>query len=197
MKKKKIIELPSGVEQSVLADTIVPVSSIIRFVFLGRYERRKGIEELNKAIAALLPVENTLKVEFHFIGPIPEDKRLHNEKVIYHGEIRDKLRLQNMMRTCDILICPSWSEGMPNVILEAMANGLAVVATDVGATNILVGDKTGWLLKGSHVTEIYQTLNSILNLDQSAINKRKQAALNLIKSDFTWEKLIVKLYSVF
>lgn len=197
VEEKKIIELPSGVEQSVLADTIVPVSSIIRFVFLGRYERRKGIEELNKAIAALLPVENTLKVEFHFIGPIPEDKRLHNEKVIYHGEIRDKLRLQNMMRTCDILICPSWSEGMPNVILEAMANGLAVVATDVGATNILVGDKTGWLLKGSHVTEIYQTLNSILNLDQSAINKRKQAALNLIKSDFTWEKLIVKLYSVF
>ena len=197
VEEKKIIELPSGVEQSVLADTIVPVSSIIRFVFLGRYERRKGIEELNKAIAALLPVENTLKVEFHFIGPIPEDKRLHNEKVIYHGEIRDKLRLQNLMRTCDILICPSWSEGMPNVILEAMANGLAVVATDVGATNILVGDKTGWLLKGAHVTEIYQTLNSILNLDQSAINKRKQAALNLIKSDFTWEKLIVKLYSVF
>lgn len=195
--EKKIVELPSGVEQSVLADTIVPLGSIVRFVFLGRYERRKGIEELNKAITTLLPVEKTLKAEFHFIGPIPENKRLHNEKVIYHGEIRDKQKLQTLMRSCDILVCPSWSEGMPNVILEAMANGLAVVATDVGATNILVSDKTGWLLKSSDVIEISHLLNTILHLDHSTINTRKQAALDLIRTDFTWEKLVVKLYSGF
>lgn len=197
VEEKKIVELPSGVEQSVLADTIIPVGSVIRFVFLGRYERRKGIEELNKAISALSLSENTIKVEFHFIGPIPEEKRLKNEKVIYHGEIRDKEKLQTLMRSCDILVCPSWSEGMPNVILEAMANGLAVVATDVGATNILVSNKTGWLLNGANVTEISETLNKIINLDRNIINARKQAALDLIKADFTWEKLIVKLYSGF
>ena len=36
---------------------------------------------------------------------------------------------------------------MPNVILEAMAAGLAVVATDVGATAVLIRPETGWLLK--------------------------------------------------
>ncbi|MBK7816242.1 MAG: glycosyltransferase [Sphingobacteriaceae bacterium] len=40
------------------------------------------------------------------------------------------------MRACDVLICPSFSEGFPNVILEAMSNGLAVAATNVGAVEL-------------------------------------------------------------
>jgi glycosyltransferase involved in cell wall biosynthesis len=45
------------------------------------------------------------------------------------------------MNFCDCLCLSSWSEGMPNVILEALASGLPVVATDVGACRDLLDDE--------------------------------------------------------
>lgn len=186
----KIVEVPSGVEASILVEGIHPVKDKLKFVFLGRYERRKGIEELNTAIQLLFASAQTVNAEFHFIGPIPEGKRLQNESVIYHGEIRDKATLQNLLRTSDILICPSWAEGMPNVILEAMASGLAVIATDVGATNVLVSEDTGWLLKNSDAAELRSVIDLILSTEPPLISAKKQKALLLIKERFTWEKLI-------
>jgi glycosyltransferase involved in cell wall biosynthesis len=185
----KIIELPSGVEESIVADSISSTGSKLKFVFLGRYERRKGIEELNRALRSL----KETNFEFHFIGPIPEEKKLQLPFVNYHGEIRDKQELSKLLRQCDVLVCPSWSEGMPNVILEAMANGLTVLATDVGATNVLVNEKTGWLIKNSSVAEIRSTIKKIITTSPSEIDSKKKAALSLIKEKFTWEKLIKDL----
>jgi len=197
VEESKIVELPSGVEASILAKLTRPVEERIKFLFLGRYERRKGIEELNSAITSFFAGTSKKKAEFHFIGPIPEAKRLQKDQVVYHGEIRDKEKLMGLIKKMDILICPSWSEGMPNVILEAMANGLAVMATDVGATNVLVSEKTGWLLKNSEPYEILSALETIMSTSAADIGEKKQNALNLITSDFTWEKLIEKFYHRF
>jgi len=190
---QKIFEMPSGVEKSTLASTIQNSSNTRRFLFLGRYERRKGIEELNEAIRLIL-MENGLKnYEFQFIGPIPIEKRLKLKQVIYHGEIRSKELLQQLMRKCDVLICPSWSEGMPNVILEAMANGLAVIATDVGATNVLVSEKTGWLIKSGDPSEITKAIQLAAALNASELDLKKVNALNLLREQFNWERLAAKL----
>ena len=193
----KIFELPSGVEKFVLQDKINPVTGKIKFLFLGRYERRKGIEELNEAITQLLSQGQSHQYEFHFIGPIPKQKQLVNIAIIYHGEVRDKAKLQTLIRTCDVLLCPSWSEGLPNSILEAMANGLTVLATDVGAINILVTKETGWLIKESSAHAIKLTLDQILSSKESEINTKKQHALNLIRNEFIGEKLILKFCNRF
>jgi len=194
---EKIVELPSGVEEAILSTTSKPVKGKLKFLFLGRYERRKGIEELNSTLQSLQSSPLFQKMEFHFIGPIPEEKRLQQQSVIYHGEIRDRDKLQGLMKQADILICPSWSEGMPNVILEAMANGLAVIATDVGATNVLVSEKTGWLLKSSDPNEIRMALEDAVKMDHLKIAQKKQNALDHITREFTWEKLIEKFYKIF
>ncbi len=193
VEKSKIIELPSGVESSVLAKTIRPTQRPVRFLFLGRYERRKGIQELNVALNGMISPSGALPFEFHFIGPIPETFRLHLKNVIYHGEIRDKQQLNGLIASCDVLVCPSWSEGMPNVILEAMANGLSVMATDVGATAVLVKKETGWLLKSPEPVEIRKALELVIQADTAEIDSKKTAALQLITSQFTWEKLIDRL----
>jgi glycosyltransferase involved in cell wall biosynthesis len=187
---EKIIELPSGVESNSLSNEIKPVGQILRFLFLGRYERRKGIEELNDAIATIVSKEQKQKTEFHFIGPIPQEKHLQNKAVIYHGEIRDKVKLTAAIKNCDVLICPSWSEGMPNVILEAMANGLTVIATDVGAVNVLVNNKTGYLITNSNSVEILHAIETVCNSTNTDLKEKKQNALNYIKESFVWEKLI-------
>lgn len=182
-----IFEIPSGVETENIASKITEHHSPTRFLFLGRYERRKGIEELNEAIR-LLPKE---KFEFHFVGPIPIAKQISDSRVKYYGEVRDKNQLTNIVQSCDILVCPSWSEGMPNVILEAMANGLSVIATDVGATNVLVNNSCGWLINNSSPEKISKTIKTALSVDSQGLESRKQNALNRIREQFTWDKLIL------
>lgn len=190
--KSKIVELPSGVEESSVSDSIRPTASPIKFLYLGRYERRKGIEELNAALKEI----TSANFEFHFIGPIPEEKRLNKPHITYHGEVRDKTALNTLIKKCDVLVCPSWSEGMPNVILEAMACGLAVIATDAGATNVLVNEKTGWLIPESSPVLIKREIEKVAGLASNDIDVKKKAALHLIKEKFTWEKLVQQLISV-
>lgn len=189
VEEKKIIEIPSGVEESVVLQEIIPSSEKLRFLYLGRYERRKGIEELNKALKS----RKRNDFEFHFVGPIPEEKRLKEKYIVYHGEIRDKKKLSEVIQSCQVLVCPSWSEGLPNVILEAMANGLAVIATDVGATRILVSDANGILLSDSQPSSIQTAMNKLLDLSPSEIEKKRSSSLAKIKKEFTWEILVKKL----
>jgi glycosyltransferase involved in cell wall biosynthesis len=181
----KIFELPSGVESSMLADEVIPANGKIKFLYLGRYERRKGIEELNNALGKM----RYKNYEFHFIGPIPEAKKIVRENIFYHGEIRDRNQLKQLIHTCDVLVCPSWSEGMPNAILEAMASGLAIVATNVGATSVLVSENTGWLISSSEPSAISKAIRDVLSVDVRTINFKKQNALNRMKEHFVWEKL--------
>ena len=185
----KIIELPSGVEEAIISDSIQTTSKKIKFVYLGRYERRKGVEELNKTLKSF----SNADFEFHFIGAIPLEKQLQLPFTKYHGESRDKEKLNSILKQCDVLVCPSWSEGMPNVILEAMSIGLTVLATNVGATNVLVNENTGWLIENSSPAEIKNALEKIIKTAPSAIDSKKLTALRLIKDKFIWEKLIVQL----
>ncbi len=185
----KIIELPSGVEESTVVIEIKPTVKKIKFVYLGRYERRKGVEELNQALKSF----TNANFEFHFIGNIPAEKQLKLPFVKYHGEMRDKVQLNSLLKGCDVLVCPSHSEGMPNVILEAMANGLTVLATNVGATNVLVNEKTGWLIEKPSVNRIKEAIQKIISAPFTETDSKKKAALNLIKEKFTWEKLIREL----
>lgn len=191
----RIVELPSGVEADLLVPQIRATGHDLRFLFLGRYERRKGIEELNTALRSLI-ASNKMTAEFHFIGPIPAERRLVHDKIVYHGEVRGKEGLQALIAKCDVLICPSWSEGMPNVILEAMANGLAVIATDVGATNVLVSDQTGWLLPGPDPILIEKTILEAVGMDKTTLDEKKRRALQTIQQRFTWELLVPRLIQI-
>lgn len=190
---QKIVEIPSGVEKSFIADRINETKAPVKFLFLGRYERRKGIEELNQAIKRVLKNNPAASAIFNFIGPIPDQKKLSHSKIIYHGEVRDKESLQALIEANDVLLCPSWSEGLPNSILEAMARGLAVVATDVGAVGLAVNENTGWLLKSSSVHEIEAAINHIIKLPVSEIDIRKENAIAMMRNRFNWEVLSLEL----
>lgn len=192
VKNQNIVELASGVEENQLTENITPaVPDQLRFLYLGRYERRKGIEELNESIKTVL--KTNARPEFHFIGPIPESKKIIHPNVFYHGEIRDKAILTQKIKSCDVLICPSYSEGFPNVILEAMAGGLTVAATNVGAVELLVNSRTGWIIPSTTSEAIAKTLLTILKTNALEIQTKKENALKHIRQHFTWESLINKL----
>jgi glycosyltransferase involved in cell wall biosynthesis len=182
----RIIEIPTGIDHAWVVPSLThKVGEIRRILFVGRYERRKGIEELHQVMPALLDDSN---VEFHLIGPIPPSKKYKHERVIYHGQLRESREIQKVMDTCDILVTPSHSEGMPNVIMEGMARGLAVVATDVGAVSAVTGDNNGVLIPQMSANALQKALSKMVHMSSSEIDELRLASLSAIRA-FDWNTI--------
>lgn len=190
--KNKIIELPSGIEAEWLHAS-KKQSDTIKFVFMGRYERRKGIEELNQVLQILL--NNHMRFECHFIGPIPEDKQIHSEAVKYHGTITNSKDLQNRLDQMDVLVCPSWSEGMPNVIIEGMSRACAIIASDVGAVSELVNPSNGIMIKPGNKKALQKAMEHFIALPKNELQTMQNNAMQHIQAHFVYDAIIRKLIS--
>ena len=189
----KIFDIPSAIDPDWISKNKLVDSKQLKFLFVGRYERRKGVDELNEAIKII--GKSDLKVEFHFVGPIPKKKQLNlnDLKIVYHGLVNDLEEKQAIYDRCDVLLCPSYSEGMPNVILEAMSRGLAIIATDVGAISDIVCDKNGILLENNKPFTIIESIMDIES-DKLKLAELKQNSITKIRerfsSDIVFKKLI-------
>ena len=184
-----IIEIPSGVEKDFIRFSISgDHGSLTKFVFLGRAERRKGIVELNEVLRKLISEKKSF--QFEFIGPIPDSQKIVHENITYHGEIRDSEKIKILLSKCDVLVCPSWSEGFPNVILEAMACGLAIIATNVGAVSAMVSQMNGWLIKPANKPELEDAMKKAIQ--KNDLDSKKENSLNLVQSEFNWDVISQK-----
>jgi len=187
--ENKIIQIPIGIDETWLRTKPVKTNSKRKFVFVGRYERRKGIEELTQVITQLLPANN---FSFEFIGDIASDKKIISENVFYHGSISDVSKIKNTLAEADVLVCPSYSEGMPTVILEAMASGLAIIATRVGAVEEEVDASNGLLISPGNREELKQAINRLIELPPTDFEILKNNSIKKIKNHFMWDKIILK-----
>lgn len=189
-----IIELTSGIDRNWIRDNenISSISEVTKFVFVGRDEKRKGIEELNEAIKIILN-KNSTNFEFHFIGPIPTSKQIHHKSIFYYGELNDKFQIIQILDQMDVLVCPSHSEGMPNVILEGMARGLAIIATNVGAVNQMVDNSVGRLIQPFKTNELIAAINEMMLLGTEEIIRLKKASIQRTQFQFEWSVLIQDL----
>jgi glycosyltransferase involved in cell wall biosynthesis len=182
---KKIIEIPTGIDPAWIVRALPERSNNeIQFCFIGRNERRKGIHELHEAIKKM-PESG---FQFHFIGPIPSSTQLKRGYVKYHGALRGAEQIQAILDQCQVLVTPSHSEGMPNVIMEGMARGLAIVATPVGAVESVVDETNGWLIEPGNVNSLTQTLSTIIEMKTEEIQHKQQASLERI-ARFTWDNI--------
>lgn len=110
-------------------------------LFVGRLARQKGVDVLLDALARLREQSWRLTI----VGDGPERVPLGEqaarlglaERVHFHGWAQRE-ELPGLYRSADAFVFPSHDEGMPNVVLEAMASGLAIVATRVPGNDELV-----------------------------------------------------------
>lgn len=189
----KILPLPIGIPKSWLLDEVKGANLKRKFVFVGRYERRKGTEELTAVLQELIKEEFT----FDFIGNIPEENRIDAPNITYWGMIKEEETIKRLLTEADVLVCPSYAEGMPTVILEGMARGCAIIATDVGAVSEIVDQKVGWLIEAGEVAMLKNTLLEAIHLDKQTLLKKKQSAHKRIGEKFTWENVIQKMIKRF
>lgn len=185
--KSRILEIPAGISGDWINEAPKPSEKMRKLVFSGRYERRKGVEELMKVLRKIVPAEKNF--EFHFIGSIPKKKQMFSDRIIYHGLITENDKMKSLLREMDILVCPSHSEGMPNVVMEALASGLAVIATDTGATSVMVNAENGWLIQPGNEKELSAALKDAITLDNNLLTAKKKKAVELVEERFLWNKI--------
>jgi len=190
--EERVIVSPNAVDAGWLTTSRLASHSPRRLVFVGRDERRKGVHELTAAIRSL-PVGSA---RFDFVGPIPDALRLLRSDVTYHGTIRDTDALQQILDASDALISPSYSEGMPTVILEAMARGLMVIATDVGSNAELVDGANGIILPRPTPPVIASAIKEVSAMSEESLLMRKYASLDRVQS-FLWPKVAATLIADF
>lgn len=131
-------------------------------IFVGWVIPAKGISELFDAWSQLRPSGWQLQI----IGPSDTGYR---QKLIeqygtvsieFLGELPHEQAMKRMADG-DIFILPSYTEGFPNVILEAMALSKAIIATDVGAIPEMLTDECGLLVKPKDVQGLITSLKAL------------------------------------
>lgn len=127
--------LPAGF--SVVSQPKQPDDKLLRFVFTGRIVREKGVFDLLRALS-ISKLDGRCRCVFAGDGPdlsacksMVADLGLKN--VIFTGSLCSS-DVRKLLIKADVFVLPTYHpEGFPNSVLEAMAVGLPVIATDVGA----------------------------------------------------------------
>lgn len=140
----------------------------LRFLFVSRIVKDKGIDELIEAIKRIK--EKYDYVDFHFVGGCDEvyEKKLPEWKseglIIYHGRVEpdEMIKYYGMMHC---LIHPSYHEGMANVILESGACARPSIASDINGCKEGIDDEiTGYVFKLKSVDELTDRIERFINL---------------------------------
>lgn len=141
-------DLPYEVNEGVV-NTDVLTKKGLNLLFVGAIKREKGILELLEAVNSIgmqdihLDVCGQLtdsSIESDFQRMVSE-----NPEIELHGYVKGKEK-QELYEKADVLILPSYHEGFPLVVLEALASGTAIISTKVGTTpEVLTNDNVDWV----------------------------------------------------
>ncbi len=139
----------------------------VRLLFLSRVEREKGVFETIDAVKKL--IQKGLNIHLSIAGAGRAKKKAEmyvnriglEEYVSFLGYVRDTRKVATFCEH-DIFCLPSYGEGLPNAVLEAMAFGLPVVATPVGGVKDVFQDRKMGLLTKLSPEDIAEKLETII-----------------------------------
>jgi len=187
----------SDMLNGVSIDKIIEKMSSVDFpiLFLSRIEKSKGIYELLESFRMIH--KKYPHVSLRFCGDGTKlntlKKQIHKtESVFFTGYIDNKNKIREYSNA-QVFILPSYHEGLPNSIVEAMSFGLPVITTSVGGIpDIFIDGVNGILLKELNQTTIFNALEHYI----TNIGDRKDTALynfNYAKGKFYKEDVVVRL----
>ena len=150
-----------------------------RLLFMSRLVKEKGIYETIEAFKILK--EKFKYISLDIAGDGPELTKLKKkyeqiDALQFHGHVYDKDKYKLMVKS-NIFVLPSYREGMPNSILEAMACGLPIVTCPVGSLkDFFVHGKHGYLLNNNNPKELAQLISNLIK----DVSLSKKISLNNI-----------------
>ena len=155
--------LPSSVNV-VNKPVVISGSAKVRFCFVGWLIKEKGVLELLSACKMMadngLPFHMTLVGGGTLEGFSQEYVRTNElQDVVSILGWQDSVSVANILRQSHVFVLPSYAEGFPNSLLEAMAAGLPAICTDVGAiSDSLKNDINGFLISPMDIGALYDAM---------------------------------------
>lgn len=192
----KVSMIPNGVDREVFKPrTDDAQNSTTRILFVGRLTLQKGVMYIIDAINKILKERSDLKgnIVCDIIGDGPlraslEDKVSElnlNDVIIFRGWVARE-KLPSFYQNADVFMLPSSDEGMPNVVLEAMASGLPIITTLVHGSAELVGDGENGMLVTDRTNLVPPMLDFLDNREKW--QEMGRASLERSKK-FDWAKI--------
>jgi glycosyltransferase involved in cell wall biosynthesis len=155
-------------------------TDVVKFVYLGRVSKIKGMDEL---ISAFNIVKNrTYNFTCNIIGHGDKPKTLEyykdlviennlDDKIIFLGRKTGEEKFK-LLSNADIYVFPSYMEGCPTSVIEALASGLFVISTDVGALNDIINEDNGVTVKPKQIDTLANAI--LLSMENIEIIRSKQ-----------------------
>ncbi len=152
----------------------------------GVYELLEAMENLVKGFPGLLLVMVGSGDDESNIKRIISQKSLSNNVVL--AGLRPHSEVADWMKACDVLVLPSYHEGIPNVVVEAMACAKPVVATCIdGIPEVVSHNKTGFLVERQNVRELKDALEKMI-LNRPLREEMGFRGREFIRENFSWKK---------
>lgn len=158
--------------------------AVFKLLFLARLEREKGVMEILEAVSLLLArgrsVSLTIAGDGNAMSDVKKFVKRHKElegALYITGDVRGD-RKKALLTTHHIYCLPTYGEGMPNSVLEAMAFGMPVITCPVGGIgDFFENGKMGYLLQERTASQVADAIEKLINdrngiIEMSIFNQR-------------------------
>lgn len=173
-------------------------ASVFRILFVSRLLKRKGLQHIIPRLSELnAACTKGIRLTVVGDGPYREElERLAGETgcggLIHFEGQKEKAELLPYYQAADVMILPSAKEGIPNVVLEAMACGLPIVMTPCQGSRELIHDN-------GYVCGVEQFYDKLFELAQNEPLRKRfgENSRKLAESEFTWESVAAQYLAVY
>jgi glycosyltransferase involved in cell wall biosynthesis len=197
---ERVWYIPNGVEPQFFLERECGQRRASRLLFAGTWIDHKGIYYLRDAFETLAKMHPELRMT---IAGCATD--VESVKKSFSAEVRDRVdvlpfvsraEMPNLYARHDIFVFPSLMEGLPIVLLEAMATGMPVVTTETcGMMDIVEDDHNGLLVKPADATEFVAAVGRLMG--SSELRERLGRAARETMKRHTWEHIAEQFEHVF
>ena len=193
--RSKLRVIPNAVDMERFANATptdltqfgIPASSRV-FIAIGRLERQKGMDLLIDAVAQWTSIPDDVHVLIVGDGmdrdPLRSQVEQHRltDRIHFAGQRQD---VPGLLKAATGLVLPSRWEGMPNVVLEAMAAGLPVIASRVEGVPELVRDRvTGLIVATGEIGELMSAMSWVTDHPQFRVSAGTESQ-DIVAKTFT------------
>lgn len=190
---RRIVVLPNGVSPpDNLPSRVRSPGHPCRFLYVGRFYPNKGVRDLIAATQLLNERRqgSDVLVELVGDGPLfgPLKAATKEGNVRFRGSVSDA-ELEQAYADADVLVLPTLFEGMPTVVLEAMARGLPILVTDVGATRELVDGTNGEIVAKRDPDALAMAMRRMVEMGPTGRAALGGHSLEKVQRRFTWDRV--------